>query len=100
MDEAASHIAVHSAVLAERHELADRRVALVKEREELEAQSTEGLDEAALEERYKVLADKKAEELRIENRISKLENAVSESKNFTQNLYGSMQKLRDQSYEK
>lgn len=39
-------------------------------------------------------------ELRIENRISKLENAVSESKNFTQNLYGSMQKLRDQSYEK
>ena len=39
-------------------------------------------------------------ELRIENRISKLENAVSESKNFTQNLYGSMQKLRDQNYEK
>ena len=73
VDEAASHIAVHSAVLAERHELADRRVALVKEREELEAQSTEGLDEAALEERYKVLADKKAEELRIENRLTAIE---------------------------
>ena len=73
VDEAASHIAVHSKVLAERHELADRRVAIVKEREDLEAQSTEGLDEAAMEERYKVLADKKAEELRIENRLAELE---------------------------
>ncbi len=73
VDEAASHIAVHSAVLAERHELADHRAALVKEREELESQSTEGLDEAAMEERYKLLADKKAEELRIENRLSEIE---------------------------
>ena len=73
VDEAASHIAVHSAVLAERHELADRRAALTKEREDLEAQSTEGLDEAGMEERYKVLADKKAEELRIENRLAEIE---------------------------
>ncbi len=73
VDEAASHIAVHSAVLAERHELADRRAALAKEREDLEAQSTEGLDEAGMEERYKVLADKKAEELRIENRLAEIE---------------------------
>ena len=73
VDEAASHIAVHSKVLSERHELADRHVAIVKEREDLEAQSTEGLDEAALEERYKVLADKKAEELRIENRLTAIE---------------------------
>lgn len=37
-------------------------------------------------------------ELRIEKRMSTLESAVSESRNFTQNLYLSMQKLRDREY--
>lgn len=38
-------------------------------------------------------------ELRIEKRISTLESAVSESRNFTQNLYLSIQKLRDQKHD-
>ena len=38
---------------------------------------------------------RQAMEISMENRISKLESAVLESRTFTQNLYQSMQKLRD-----
>lgn len=38
---------------------------------------------------------RQAMEISMENRISKLESAVLESRAFTQNLYQSMQKLRD-----
>ena len=75
IDEAASHISVHSPEINERHELADRRVVVEKERTELEAQINAGdsTDAAAAEERYKKLADLKAEEMRIEGRLAELE---------------------------
>lgn len=34
-------------------------------------------------------------DLRIENRLSSLERGLEEAGNFTKNLYGSMQKIRD-----
>ena len=75
IDEAASHISVHSPEINERHELADRRVVVEKERTELEAQINAGdsTDAAAAEERYKKLADLKAEEMRIDGRLAELE---------------------------
>lgn len=77
MDEAASHISVHTPEINERHELADRRVKLEKEREELEnsisnAKPGEG-EENDTEEKYKKLADIRAEELRIEKRLEELD---------------------------
>lgn len=76
IDEAASHISVHTPEINERHELADRRVAVERDRSELETLINGGeapkSDEEA-EERYKRLADLKAEELRIENRLAELD---------------------------
>lgn len=76
IDEAASHISVHTPEINERHELADRKVKVEKERSELEALINGGeapkSDEEA-EERYKRLADYKAEELRIESRLTELD---------------------------
>ncbi len=77
IDEAAAHIAVNSPELAERHELADRRVEVEREQADLEneinAGDTSKEDPAALEERYKRLADLKAEELRVEKRLRYLD---------------------------
>ena len=76
IDEAASHISVHTPEINERHELADRRVKVEKEMGELEALINGGeapkSDEEA-EERYKKLADYRAEQMRIENRLSELD---------------------------
>ncbi len=77
IDEAAAHISVHTPEINERHELADRRVSLDKERIELESringgENSEG-DTEALEDKYARLADLKAEELRIENRLTELD---------------------------
>ena len=76
IDEAASHISVHTPEINERHELADRKVKVEQDRSELEALINGGeapaTDEEA-EERYKKLADLKAEEMRIENRLSELD---------------------------
>ena len=76
IDEAASHISVHTPEINERHELADRKVKVEQDRSELEALIHGGeapaTDEEA-EERYKKLADLKAEEMRIENRLTKLD---------------------------
>jgi len=73
LDEAASHISVHSAVLTERFTLRDRKAFLETKRTELEALEDNSQNETALEERYKALADLKAEELRVENRLTELE---------------------------
>ncbi len=75
IDEAAAHIAVHSPEIGERHELADRRVAAEKERTDLENEINSGSenDPAVVEERYKKLADLKAEEMRIEKRLRYLD---------------------------
>lgn len=76
IDEAASHISVHTPEINERHELADRKVKVEHDRSELEALINGGeapaTDEEA-EERYKKLADLKAEEMRIENRLTELD---------------------------
>ncbi|MBE6617419.1 MAG: ATP-dependent Clp protease ATP-binding subunit [Ruminococcaceae bacterium] len=76
LDEAASHISVHTPEINERHELADRRVRVDKERIELEAAingDTSKDDQAVIEERYRKLADLKAEEMRIESRLTELD---------------------------
>ena len=76
IDEAASHISVHTPEINERHELADRKVKVEHDMSELETLINGGdapaTDEEA-EERYKKLADLKAEEMRIENRLTELD---------------------------
>ena len=76
IDEAAAHLSVHTPEINERHELADRKVKVEHDRSELEALINGGeapaTDEEA-EERYKKLADLKAEEMRIENRLTELD---------------------------
>ncbi|MBE6726587.1 MAG: ATP-dependent Clp protease ATP-binding subunit [Ruminococcaceae bacterium] len=75
IDEAAAHIAVHSPEIGERHELADRRVEVQKEQTDLEnaINSETSGDPDAAEERYKQLADLKAEEMRIDKRLRYLD---------------------------
>ncbi len=77
IDEAASHISVHTPEINERHELVDRRAILESERARIESamSSAEAQkeDEQAVEERYKKLADIRAEEIRIENRLEELD---------------------------
>ncbi|MBO6052721.1 MAG: ATP-dependent Clp protease ATP-binding subunit, partial [Clostridia bacterium] len=77
IDEAAAHIAVNSPELAERHELADRRAALEREQADLENEINTGdaskEDPASMEERYKQLADLKAEEMRVDKRLRYLD---------------------------
>ena len=83
IDEAASHISVHTPEINERHELADRKVKVEHDRSELETLINGGeapaTDEEA-EERYKKLADLKAEEMRIENRLTELDEICGKVK--------------------
>lgn len=76
VDEAASHISVHTPEINERHELADRREVVKKEYEDLEnsINNTESPNEDGnIEEKYRRLADLKAEEMRIEDRLGELD---------------------------
>ena len=75
IDEAAAHIAVHSPEIAERHELADRLEEIRREQADVEAEINGGTeaDEQTTEERYKRLADCKAEEMRVEKRLRYLD---------------------------
>ena len=73
IDEAASHISVHSAVLTERYMLRDRKTFVEKKRGEMEAAEVKSDDPAAMEAHYKALADLKAEEYRIDERLGELE---------------------------
>ncbi len=75
IDEAASHIAVHTPEIGERHELADRKIVVEKERTELETEINIGApqgDSSELEKKYALLAQLRAEEMRIENRLDEL----------------------------
>ena len=77
MDEAASHISVHSPEINERHSLADRKVVLAKAMTELESQinsqDSSKLTSDQIEERYRNLSEMKAEEMRIEGRLAELD---------------------------
>jgi len=73
VDEAASHISVHSPEINERHELVNRRTELEKLQAELEAKTTSG--EEVPNEVYEKLAGTRAEQMRIENRLSELNAA-------------------------
>ena len=75
IDEAAAHIAVHTPEIGERHELADRKVVVEKERSDLETEINTGAqkgDSSDLEKKYARLAELRAEEMRIENRLDEL----------------------------
>ena len=76
IDEAASHISVHTPEINERHELADRKKKLESDIGDLEAainnaDAPSGEEES--EEKYKRLADMKAEMYRTENRLGELD---------------------------
>ncbi len=75
IDEAAAHIAVHSPEIAERHELADRKAQAEKESADLEndINSEAEADPAVTEERYRKLADLKAEIMRADKRLRYLD---------------------------
>ena len=75
IDEAASHISVHTPEINERHELADRKQTVTKALEELESliNSGEPADEKTSEDRYAKLADLKAEEMRLSARLEELD---------------------------
>jgi len=78
VDEAASHISVHSPEINERHELVNRRTELEAVRAELEAKTTSGED--VTNDIYEKLADTRAEEMRIENRLGELNAACEQIK--------------------
>ncbi len=76
VDEAAAHISVHTPEINERHELADRREVVKKEYEDLENvinNSENPNEDGKIEEKYRKLADLKAEEMRIEDRLDELD---------------------------
>ncbi len=78
VDEAASHISVHTPEINERHELADRREVVKKEYADLEtaissSDTGQSSDTETIEEKYRRLADLKAEEMRIEARLDELD---------------------------
>ncbi len=73
VDEAASHISVHSPEINERHELVNRRTELAKKHAELEAKTTSGED--ITDDLYEKLAGTKAELMRIEGRLNELNAA-------------------------
>ncbi|MBE6598079.1 MAG: ATP-dependent Clp protease ATP-binding subunit [Ruminococcaceae bacterium] len=75
VDEAASHISVHSPEINERHEIVKRRAFLEKYKAELEGKTTSGED--VPNDVYEKLADTKVELMRIETRLEEL-NAACE----------------------
>ena len=70
IDEAASHVSMNSPEINERHEVVDRRKAISDEMAELEAKTASGGDDEDL---YRRIADLKAEELRLGERLSELD---------------------------
>ncbi len=70
LDEASAYLALSSPVIEKINETVDRMGALKTEREQLEGE--EESDEAALEEKYRRLADIKAEELRLKGEFDAL----------------------------
>ena len=70
IDEAASHVSIHSPCINERHELANRLREVTSDREALENETPEEKDAEA---RYSRLAELKSEEMRLEARLKELD---------------------------
>ncbi len=73
LDEAASHLSLSSASLNETYEIRDRLLVIKEEREGLESMEVASGDEAAEQKRYARMAELKAEELKLSERLSTLE---------------------------
>ncbi|MBQ4166479.1 MAG: AAA family ATPase, partial [Oscillospiraceae bacterium] len=70
IDEAASHVSMHSPCINERHELALRQREVIEEREMIEAEAPA---EDKAEEHYHKIATLRSEELRLEDRLRALD---------------------------
>ncbi len=75
LDEAASSLSLNSAELNETRELRDKLLTLKKRRETLEGTETD--DEKQQQKNYEEIANIKAEELRVSEKLQKLEPACS-----------------------
>ena len=75
LDEAASSLSLNSAELNETREIRDELLKLKKAREELEAAQTD--DEKEQQKNYEALANVKSKEIRLSERLHKLEPACS-----------------------
>ncbi len=75
LDEAAAHLSLSSASLNETYEIRDRLLTIKERRDHLENTETAGGDEAAEQKRYAELAEIKAEELSLSERLAALEPA-------------------------
>ncbi|MCI8589471.1 MAG: ATP-dependent Clp protease ATP-binding subunit [Clostridiales bacterium] len=70
LDEASAYLALHSPVIEELNEVVDRMGALKLQREAIESQGD--LEDENAQERYRLLADCKAEELRLQSEYDRL----------------------------
>ncbi|MBQ2469031.1 MAG: ATP-dependent Clp protease ATP-binding subunit, partial [Clostridia bacterium] len=70
IDEAASHVSMNSPEINERHTVVDRRKEITDEMADLEAKTASDADD---EELYRRIADLKAEELRLGERLAELD---------------------------
>ena len=70
IDEAASHVSMHTPCINERHCLAVRQREVIEERERIEAETP---SEEGAEEHYHKIATLRSEELRIEERLNALD---------------------------
>ena len=73
LDEAASHLSLSSASLNETYEIRDRLLAIKEERERIETAETAAGDETAEQKKYAELAELRAEELKLSERLTALE---------------------------
>ncbi len=76
LDEAASYLSLNSAVINESYDIRDRLLKLKAEREALEAQ-TGSLEGADAQRNYEQIAQVKAKELKLSNRLSEIEPACA-----------------------
>ncbi len=73
LDEAAAHLSLSSASLNETYEIRDRLLSIKERREHMESVETAAGDEAAEQKKYAELAEIKAEELKLSERLAALE---------------------------
>ena len=73
LDEAAAHLSLSSGALNETYEIRDRLLEIKTRREALETRDTPDGDEEAMRKKYEELAEIKAEELKLSDRLSELE---------------------------
>lgn len=73
LDEAASHLSLSSASLNESYEIRDRLLTIKEQRERIETAETAAGDESAEQKKYAELAQLRAEELKLSERLAVLE---------------------------